>query len=198
MAKPVSNLRNRHFRSPAGLCRVLWVVAVALAITSLGQEAPPAAESDALLAAFVYNFCLFTEWPPPAPGAERPDFVLAVAGRPFPALAALSKRKVGGHQVRIVQLGETESLPSACDVLFCSGLGTEARAEILGQTSSRPILTLSPDPGFCQAGGMVEFFVRDARMRFRISLANLNQTKLHISSQLLKLAEAVPAAAGGN
>lgn len=199
MPKPFANLPSRRrCRLRSGFGWAIWTVAWVLVANGQSQTPPQAAESDALLVAFVYNFCLFTEWPPLPPGTEHPDFVLAVVGKPLPALAALGKRRVGGRRVRIVQLDATESLPTACNALFCNGLSAEALATILKQSASFPILTLSSDAGFCAGGGIVEFFVRDERMRFRVSLANLNQAKLHISSQLLKLAELVPAEAGGN
>ena len=191
------NLISAQRLPPPALLRVAWIVALALLPCLQSQEAPRLADPEALLAAFVYNFCLFTDWPAAMPGTEGESFVLAVAGQPLPAFASLGKRKVAKRPVRVVQLGATDAIPESCDALFCQGLTKDRQRDLLAQAAQRPILTLSPDPGFCQAGGIVEFFVSGQHMRFRVSLPNLNRTGLRIASRLLQLAENLSAPAGG-
>lgn len=183
---------------PPALLRVGCFVALALMHSAQAQNTATPADQQALLAAFAYNFCLFTDWPATQSGKGSQDFVLAVAGQPMPALAALGKRKVARRRIQIVELGETDAVPPSCDALICNALSPARQADILAQVGERPILTLSPNAGFCRDGGIVEFFVRGERMRFRVSLQNLNRAKLHISSQLLRLAEILPAQAEGN
>jgi len=183
---------------PPALLRVAWILALALMPCAQAQKTPQPADPQALLAAFVYNFCLFTDWSVARPGNEDRDFVLAVAGKPLPTLAALGKREVARRPIQVVQLGEGDALPEPCDALLCHALTTDRQRDLLAQAAQRPILTLSPEPGFCQAGGIVEFFISEQRMRFRVSLPNLNRSRLRIASRLLQLAEILPAPAGGD
>lgn len=163
-----------------------------LALPGRGQPEARTAEPEALLAAFVYNFCLFTNWPREAAGPDS-IFVIAEAGPPLDTFAALARRKLGERPVRVVHLAPGEALPEPCHALVIHGLAPGQRDALLVQAAQRPVLTLSPDPGFRQAGGIVEFHLSDQRMRFRISLANMARAKLRIESRLLKLAEPPPA-----
>lgn len=198
MPSTPNNLTSVQPMLPPALLRVAWVVALALMPCAQAQRTPQPADPDALIAAFVYNFCLFTDWSTAQSDSENQEFVLAIAGQPLPALAALGRRKVGTRSIQVVQLGDSAAIPEACDALLCSALTKNRQSDLLAQAALRPILTLSPDPGFCQAGGIVEFFVSEQRMRFRVSLPNLHRAKLRIASRLLQLAEILPAPAGGN
>ena len=164
-----------------------------LAFPGRGQPKAGTAEPEALLAAFVYNFCLFTNWPGDEAAGPDQTFVLAQAGQPLDTLAALARRHLGDRPVRVVHLASGEALPEPCHALVLRGLPPAQRDALLVQAAQRPILTLSPDPGFRQAGGIVEFHLSDQRMRFRISLANMARARLRIESRLLKLAEPPPA-----
>jgi hypothetical protein len=162
------------------------------AFLATGQESNTPAKPEALLAAFVYNFCLFTDWPEESLPPDQP-FLIATVGTPLPAFAALTTRKVGERPIRIVHLAASEIPPSPCHVLVVHNLPAGQREPLLAQIAHRPILTLSPDEGFCQAGGIVEFFLSGQRMRFRVSLSHMNRARLRIESRLLRLAETSPA-----
>lgn len=184
-------------RTPANLAfRTCLAGLLLLALHARSQEDARAAEPETLLAAFVYNFCLFTNWPKEASGPDQ-DFVLAQAGPPLAAFTALARRNLGERPIRIVHLAADEALPDPCHALVVHGLAPERRDALLAQAAQHPVLTLSPDPGFRQAGGIVEFHLSNQRMRFQISLPNMTRANLRIESRLLKLAEPNPAGEGG-
>jgi hypothetical protein len=54
-----------------------------------------------------------------------------------------------------------------------------------------PIHTVGDVSGFSRNGGMVELFLQDGKVRFEINLAAARQSRLKISSQLLKVARIV-------
>lgn len=170
------------------------LLALATMEKTAGKDRFQPADSEALLAAFVYNFCLFTTWPEEQSGRDQP-FVIAIAGLLPEAFAPLAERQVGKRPIRIVHWQQGEALPEPCHALLVHGAGNARRDAILAQVAQLPILTLSPDQGFCQAGGIVEFFLSEQRMRFRISLAHLARANLRIESRLLKLAVLHPAQA---
>jgi len=177
-------LRNIPF-----LCALLG----SLLAAAKDDAKPAAVEPDDRFMASVHSFCLFTKWPAPKPGKPRQPLVIVTSGKPLPALASLGQRTVRKRAIRIVVLPAGEPLPEKCDVLVVNGLPPAKRDSLLAIAAQRPILTLSRDPGFCQAGGIVEFFVAKDRMRFRISRAHMKRAGIRIRSRLLKLAEIVPA-----
>jgi len=192
---PIPATSPVHPHSPVAALRRVLLAALAVGMCLGGSisAAPKPADPDALLAAFIYNFCLFTKWPAPAAGESRAPLVIVTSGKPLPALVSLAQRTVRKRAIRIVVLAAGEPLPEECDVLVVNGLPAAKRDSLLAIAAPRPILTLARDPSFCQAGGIVEFFVAKDRMRFRVSRVHMRRAGLRIRSRLLKLAEIVPA-----
>jgi hypothetical protein len=175
---------------------LLWAGASTCAAQTL--PVPDAAEPDALFAAFAYNFCLFTTWPTAKNDHASQPFVILVAGERLPALAVLDGRKVHRRPIAVRQLPPASDLPVACDVLICNGLAAKRRDALLAAAAKRAILTMSRDPGFCAAGGIVEFFLKDRKMRFRVSCSNMTRSGVRVQSRLLKLAVIVRDTPGGD
>jgi hypothetical protein len=192
---PVPPTRPIHPHSPAAALRrvLLAVLAIGMCVGGSTSAAPKPTDPDALLAAFVYNFCLFTKWPNQGPAKPLRPLVIVTTGKPLPALAALAQRTIRKRPIRIAAMPTDGQFPEPCDVLVTNGLPMAERDSLLALAAQRPVLTLSRDPGFCQAGGIVEFFVAKDRMRFRISRFHMRRAGIRIRSRLLKLAEIVPA-----
>jgi hypothetical protein len=76
--------------------------------------------------------------------------------------------------------------PSGCDVLFVPA-GVPA-APLLHDARTRPILTVGESETFLRAGGIVNFFMDDGKVRFEINQDAASRAQLRISSRLLRLA----------
>jgi hypothetical protein len=152
------------------------------------DPAIPAARADALFVAFVYNFCLFTRWPEADANQQEP-FVILVTQGSTATFATLATRTVQGRPIIVRQLPATGPLPEECDVLVCEGISKKRRQALLDDARLRPVLTVSRERGFCAAGGIVEFFLKEQRLRFNISAENMARSKVRIESRLLKLSE---------
>jgi len=57
---------------------------------------------------------------------------------------------------------------------------------------------VSDIPDFVQQGGMIQFVLRDGRVRFEVNLAPAQRNGLTMSSELLKVAVQVVRGAGGS
>ena len=117
---------------------------------------------DERFVASIHNFCRFTKWPDQGPDVPRRPLVIVAAGKPLPALVSLAKRTVRKRSIQIVILPADGQFPDACDVLLVNDLPPLKRNTLLAIAAERPVLTIARDPGFCQAGGIVEFFVVDS------------------------------------
>jgi len=172
------------------LLRAIGVGAV-LAVAPRPALAQPAPIEDRLKAAFVSKFAQFVEWPPAALNG-RPALDLCVAG---PAQISSDLRDlVQGETLNgrafTVRRVEREQDVDGCHVLFLSGRGEPSRAA-LQRAEQLPILTVSDDPGFLDAGGIVRLRLVGGRVRFDVNAAAAQRSGLRISSQLLQLAETV-------
>jgi hypothetical protein len=144
-------------------------------------------------AAYLYNFGRFVEWPPDVPLGPADTFTICVMGRdPFGSAldTTISGEKIGGKTVvarRIAGSGEATD----CRILFVSSSEDKQVKEILSTLGKQRVLTVSDMPQFIQQGGMVQFILVDARVRFEINLAATREAGLNLSSQLLKVAAEV-------
>lgn len=143
-------------------------------------------------AAFLFAFAKLTEWPKPAFEVSANNFVMCVLGEnPFgDTLDSLVGRNVGGQNVSIKIVSDTNGI-SACNLLFVSTSEKRRLPEIIAYVRSRPILTVSDISGFEKDGGIISFFLKANRVRFRINITAAEKARLKLSSHLLEVADIV-------
>jgi hypothetical protein len=171
-------------------------IAVLLLVGGLGRALSSAQEPSAseyqVEAAFLYQFAKFVVWPAPALPADNAPLVIGVLGDdPLGAeLEATVKNKtINGHPLRVLKL-EGKSLPEArrCQIVFICPSEKRRLAEILPALKGASVLTVSKLDRFLPAGGMINFFIEDNRVRFEINDEAARQAGLKISAKLLSLA----------
>ena len=177
-----------RFNGARFLTRVILAV---LGLLCLPQPAMARemANEQSVLAAMVFNFLKFTEFPAESdvrsPGVLR----LCTAIREpqlVDALAALSGRKVKGREL-IVEILTTQS--TDCDVLY---VDSHPRwRDAVERPPLRRALSISAYPGFARDDGMIEIDVRGDGVRFEINLVAGRRAGLHFAPQLLRLARQV-------
>lgn len=155
-----------------------------------------AAETDlamAVKATYLYKFAPFVEWPDQA--AEFPGnvFAVCVAGQSgFDDLLAraMAGQSVGGHPV-VLRVLSTITGPSGCSVLFVLGSPAQPEPAMLAAVSGLPVLTVTDEAFSPGVKGMINFVVRDNRVRFEIDQVAMAAARLSASSKLLSLAVSV-------
>ena len=182
----------------ASCSRLATLAVVVLATFVLVLAAPvqaqeQAAEEHEVKAAFLYNFTKFVEWPKGAFADSSAPVVIGVFGPdPFgPTLDEIvAGKRVGNRPLVIKRLSSSDGL-AACHVLFVSSAKAAAFVRLLPSLARRPILTVGETDGFCEEGGIVQFVMRQRKVRFRINVTAAERAGLKISSRLLDLAEVV-------
>ena len=76
----------------------------------------------------------------------------------------------------------------ACHILFISSSEEERLAKIIETLKDSSILTVGEVKQFAQRGGIINFIVKENKIRFEINVDAAERAKLKISSKLLKLA----------
>jgi hypothetical protein len=152
-----------------------------------GQEAVEAA----LKAAYLYSFARFTEWPADTLGATAP---LAFCIADAPVAAALEQitagRSIGPHALVVQRVAIGAPLPT-CHVLYTSHLDPQQVADVVAATRGVSVLSVSDAERFTAHGGVAQFFVENARLRFSINVDAAARARLRLSSNLLGLATIV-------
>jgi YfiR/HmsC-like len=144
-------------------------------------------------AAYLFNFSKFITWP-----ADSGSLSICVLGDdPFgPALDKIvTGEKVAGKSVVDKRITRSEEA-SSCSILYISASEASRLSRILLAVKDAPVLTVSDLPDFLDRGGMIQFVLRDSRVRFAVNLAPTQHDGLALSSELLKVAVSVRRAEG--
>lgn len=144
-----------------------------------------------LKAAFLFNFARHVDWPAEAFPTNASPFVIAVVGGDGMADAvegAFKDKVVQGHPVALRRSVKGERLEGVHLVFVAAGV--EA-APILRSLRGTWALSVGESPGFLAAGGVMNFFVEDRRLRFEVGLPAATRAGLNVSSKLLRLARVV-------
>ena len=168
--------------------------AAAAAVVSLGAMRTPAAAQDrsleyAVKATYLYKFAPFVEWPPRAFASASAPFGICLLGQdPFGALLdrAVAGQTVAGRPIVVRRLRSLRE-DAGCQVLYLGRSRGEPLGEVLRAVAGSPILTVT-DSAEGVEGGIVQFEVRDGRVRFALDAAAADANGLSLSSKLLGLA----------
>jgi hypothetical protein len=180
--------------SSTSLCRLLALSLLAVLWGGVVHVHAQDVTEVTLKGAFVFNFARFTEWPP---DAFPPTATVSACVVGDPAIADALKRAVNGQRLNgravLVSsiLGHGPMPP--CHLLYVSGVARPRMAEIVFGLREAPVLTVSDDDSFIKAGGMIQVFVENGKMRFRINPKAAKRARLQLSSRLLALADLVDA-----
>ena len=144
-------------------------------------------------AVFLYNFASFVEWPETAFKEEGAPFVIGVlGGDPFgQALDEVIKgERAKGRALLIKRLASVDDVPG-CQILFIGASEASRLAQILRQCRGKPVLTVADAPDFAEKGGMIGFRTEGGRLRLEINLPQLRESRLTVSSKLLRVARVI-------
>ena len=152
-----------------------------------------AAESDRLdeaqvKAAFLYNFAKFIQWPTSENRPEALSIGIVGADRFRDVLGSIVNGKtVNGRDIEVRQVLNDDDV-RAYHIIF---IAAESRrtADVIQRVAHAGVLTVGETPQFLQEGGVIQFYIRDNRVRFQINAAAANNAGLKISSQLLSLSK---------
>ena len=161
--------------------------------------APATAADDArtleerVKAAYLYRFAEYVEWPQSAFARRDTPVTIGVLGSESLAdelAQAVVGRTINDRPVTVKRLKTGEPL-TGVHVLFI-GRSESARLSQLAQGAQpHSILTVTESDGALAQGSVINFIVADRRVRFEISLASAEKSKLRLSSRLLAVAQQV-------
>jgi len=142
-------------------------------------------------AAFLFNFAKFVEWPADTFKAGDEPITICVLGQdPFGStLEDVVRDKIVAGRPFVVR--QVSTIPQAlkCQIVFVTASERKRTRSILDELKSRSILTVGEAEDFTANGGVINFKLKDARVRIEIDTVAAERAKLRISSKLLSLAE---------
>jgi hypothetical protein len=180
--------------APWGRCGLRWLRLqglIALGAALSWSAAGATSLEYQVKAAYLYKLVSFVDWPPgslPPPGA--PVNLCVVGEDPFGATLdqVAQNQQVNGRPL-IVRRMATVSKSSGCHVLYITGSKRQSIANALQSVKGAPSLTITD--GTEARGSVVQFVVREGRVRFTVDVTVAAQNGLTISAKLLSLALSV-------
>jgi hypothetical protein len=172
---------------------VSCLVAASAFMSCTAQAAEPLSREYQIKGAYLYKLADYVEWPATAfPNPSSALMICLVGGDPFGSAldAVTAGEHVAGHAVVVKHAPTDEELPS-CHVAYLGGANNRQLARVLALFINKPVLTITDGNKEDGDRGIVNFVVRDDRVRFEIDDRSAARVGLSISSKLLNLAVAV-------
>lgn len=177
--------------SPQGKPRGVRQLATCLLCLAIGTAvALPvcvrAAEREVVVrGALLFSLTKFIQWP--SPGSTTASLVICVIGDP--EFAEVLHEKLHGRSLRdrkIEVRGRRAARLPGCDVAYLGSPAPELEAS--DPAALHGALTVSSEPGFVDAGGMVGFIRSDGKLRLELNPAAAAEQGIRFDSRLLRVA----------
>lgn len=193
-----SLLQSRRVRMrPGHKVKVVFLGLVsAILLSSFLLDLPSAAGQAAeqqVKAAMLINFARYVKWPSTAFGSRHEPIVMGVYGDPqFASVLQFvtTGKEVGGRQLQVVDCSDLQTAAKS-HLLFIGSSVASNHGAIIRAMSRSSVFTIADSPGFAEAGGVANFLLVDARVRFEISKKATERAGLAVSPTLLRLAMVV-------
>lgn len=159
--------------------------AIATAMLVQPGVARPSDSTEAIKAAFIYNFARFTEWP--ADSFAETDSYLRVC---YPrgdsmahALESIDGKSVGTRNIAIIEVARDGPFPGSCHIAVVpSGPVPGDRTPVRGQ------LTVADIGAIGESDAAVSLVQVGRQIRFQVDVTLVELAELRMSSKLLRLA----------
>lgn len=167
--------------------RYIPLLILSFSVLCTGLARPAMSGEYDIKALFLYNFSKYVMWPE---FEAAPEFVIGVLGsskiqEPLQVIA--DEKKVGDKPI-VVQVYESLEEIEDCHILFVAKDKKRELDPILEAVNSRPILTVGETKGYAESGMILNFFMKENKVKFELNRSALEQSGLTASSQLMKLA----------
>jgi hypothetical protein len=156
-----------------------------------------AADDDSYKGDFIAKLPSYVEWPAGKGAAADGGVTIGVVGKctALDQLRAAAAQRTGDGKKTTVKELTADADFTGCQIVFFQTQDKSELAKILKKVSSQPILTVSDCTGFAGFGTMINFYTETedgkAKVKFEINAMAASDSKLKISSSLLKLARVI-------
>ena len=158
------------------------LLAVSLTVPARADEGY---SRDEVIAAYLYRFTNYIDWPPQAHGG----FVIDVYGDP--GVARALRRLLPGHPIHD-EIAEVREIGSARDLgepqMLYVGEGHADFLRTVAADAGRHVLIVTDEAQGLDVGSALNFVTVGNRVRFEVSLTAADRAGIKISSELLSVA----------
>ena len=173
-------------RRAGALIAMMILCCIGPACLDLAHAQPPS--EYRIKAAFLYNFVLFTEWPP---DTGEPLNLCVYGDDPFGReLDALQGKPVGGRLLAVRRTPAGGPF-AECQVVFIAASAISGLPTVLGALRGRQALIVADSPGALRGGVALNMSVAQNKVAFEANLSAARDARINLSAKLLQLAAEV-------
>jgi len=144
-------------------------------------------------AAFLYKFCIYTEWPATAFQRADSPFVLGVLGPDnfiTELKTAVKNRTIANRAMQIREISDGDDL-TGLHAVFVARSHQGLLPSLQAAASGMPLLIVAESDGSLGDGASINFTMINNRVSFEVALDNAQQHGLHLSAKMLEVASNV-------
>lgn len=170
--------------------KISAILCLLFLFNSTGLVQAKSVEKQAVLAVLALNIARFTSWPEEVFDKRNPAINFCVIGDNIvqESFSSMEHKIINGKTIHILNRSRLRNL-SECQLLYVNGLERNTLIQVLGDLKNLPILTVGEGLAFIQAGGMVGLEKLNGKIQLNVNLPIAKQSKLVVSSRILKLAK---------
>jgi hypothetical protein len=185
----------RRMRFAGVLACMSTCFAVACAVSGFADSLQSASSPSQaqIIAAFVFNFAKFTEWPQQAfADSATPLNVCFLGGDDVRvAFQGISSGKTVNARPVLVRDIKSAGEVLDCRVVYIDTASGPVFTGVLKNARQRCALVIGTSNDFLVRGGIIKLLVENQRMKFDVNIGAADRTKIRLSSKLLALARSV-------
>lgn len=170
-----------------------WIGLILLNLIIANHAASSEVQDYEVKAMFLFYFSKFVDYPPSVLNNQTKFLRICIFGEdPFQKAIDLAVQGKEAHE-RPIEVKRLRSIDGTkdCQILFISSSERASLSQIFSYTRQHPILTVSDMDDFIENGGMIQFFVADSKVKFKVDLKKTQTANLKISSRLLQVAQVI-------
>lgn len=167
--------------------RLVWIL-----VYLVGFYCPDSEASDVLYqikTSYIYNVLQFVCFPESSLQSKTVNVCVLGENGFGNALNEVDGAKTPQGNMHVLRLGSYHPrLPlEKCNLLYLMDSERASSAAILHNIDPQQILTISESPSFIEHGGLIELYLADDSLRFRINVELAKTSKYRIDAQLIQL-----------
>ena len=181
-----------------GVCAIVLLACAVLAspAPTLAQVAGEVQTNErSVMAAYIYRFITYVEWPVSAFASPQAPIVIGVVNADDIAgelEQIVQGRMAQGRPLQVRRLAPGEPL-TGVNVLFVGGDSAQRVLQSAKTLTERSVLTITGVERGIEHGSVINFVPVDGRVRFEVNLGAAEKSGLRLSSRLLTVATRVKA-----
>ena len=186
----------QKLRAESARARGIVVFTASAVIAAFGEKSPstvPSAQFNEYheKAAYLLNFTRYVEWPAKSFKATNSPIVISILGQDHfgeELRTLLADQTVQGRKLIVRRISSLDELKDS-QIVFVSESEKKRTARVLQLLKATPVLTVGETDKFLQAGGMINFRLKDDSLWLDINQTAAERVGLKISSKLLLIAD---------